>query len=51
MKDYKGLLKNFEQFMTALLNAVSGESKIYYGLYITLEVYVYSNNMTVITII
>ena len=45
-----GLLKNFEQFMTALLNAVSRESNIYYGLLIILEAFMYSNNMTVRTI-
>ena len=27
----KGLLKNYEQFITALLNAVFRESIIYYG--------------------
>ena len=35
--------------MTALLNAVSRESNIYYGSDIILEAYMYSNNMTVRT--
>ena len=46
----KRLLKNSKEFMTDLLNAVSRESNIYYGSYINLEAYVYSNNITVRTI-
>ena len=43
-------VKNFEQFMIALLNAVFRESIIYYGSDIILYAFVYSKNMTVRTI-
>ena len=36
--------------MTALLNAVSRESNIYYGSEIILEAFMYSKNITVRTI-